>query len=246
MVSKIALVGLVILVIGAILGAYGAVTPAKGTTTQSTYLLSPSLVNVEPNGYSSRDVPLNAGQQVSYAFNLENSTIFDFYVMTQPQYYSWYSCAPFCFGPIVNNASQGGMGGSGPWWQQAGLSSGSQGVAYEVNDSTATPRSGNITGTFTAPSNTQSGSLFYFVFDNSIGGPSYSNYLFNDTTGGQNGVSHAVGYFSLATNASVATSSVNWVFVISGVVVLIIGGAIGTIFWDTRRAAPKATPTATK
>src|SRR5579884_602016 len=92
MASKIALVGLVILVVGLIIGIIGAASPVSGAFEP---LLSTTF-NVDGNGYQSKNLNMSQGQTIQLSVSIANNTLFNFYIMNQTNYYAFYGCAPAC------------------------------------------------------------------------------------------------------------------------------------------------------
>lgn len=230
MVAKLALIGLVILVVGLIVGIYGVYTPVSAQT-QSTVTLLNVQASVDANDYQSKNVVLNQGETVNYQASIANTTVFYLYVMNQAQYYNYYGCAPFCYQPL--------LGGNGNFWQQAGESQGAL-----VNISTLTPSSPS-SGSFTAPSD----GTYYFVLDNSIG-PNLATYIGSNASNVVCGTSNpfacnTVVNLQITTQGTVTTHSANWAVVGIGIALLIIGGAIGTAMWTqpTKPSKPATAPT---
>jgi hypothetical protein len=207
MVSKIGLVGVLILILGLILGLAGAVTPVASTSQQSYGLLDTS-IRVDPNGYYSQNLVMTKGEAVQVRLSIDNQTMFTFDIMNQSQYYVYYGCAPLCAQPL--------LGGNGTYYQQAGE---------------ATPTFLNVTvspssayqGQFTAPSD----GTYYFVFDNSIG-PTWANYVNQSAPG------FTTGHFSLAATQSITNYAVNWTLVGVGVALLLVGGIVATVTWESK------------
>lgn len=229
MVSRVALIGLVILVIGLIVGIYGVYTPVSAQK-QSTITLLNAQTAIDANDYASKNIgSLTQGQTISYTASISNTTTFFLYVMDQTQYYNYYGCAPFCYQPL--------LGGSGNFYQQAGESQGAM-----VNISTLTPSSSK-SGTFTAPAD----GTYYFVMDNSIG-PNMATYIGSNASTVACGTSdpfacNTVVNLQVTTTGTVTTNSANWTIVGIGIALLIIGGAMGTAMWGAT-AKPKKPATA--
>ena len=201
MASKVALIGLVILVVGLIVGVYGAAYPSSASSQQPYSILNTSL-HIDPNDYQSQNLNMTAGETINLALMITNQTIFQFYIMNQSQYYTYYGCAPACHQPL--------LGGNGTFWQQAGE------TTPAFTNATITPNQ-NYTTKFTA---TKAG-VYYFIFDNTVG-PSWATYA------GQNASGFTDGSFSIVGTQSVTASSINWVPLGAGIALLIIGGAIAT------------------
>ena len=228
MVAKAATVGLVVLVIGLIVGIYGAYTPVSAQSQVSSTLLNTAL-SVDANDYHSQNAVLGNGETVGIQVSIVNTTIFGFYVMNQTQYYTFYGCAPFC-----HTAPNGSAVGFIP----------PQGLTSEVNV-TVTPTT-PYSASFTAPSN----GTYYFIFDNSVG-PSWSTYYNQNASlvacNTPNPFScNTVGSFKLTGNVVGTNYSVNWAIVGAGAALLIVGGAIATVAWESkpRRKTPPVTTTA--
>ena len=215
MASKVALVGLVILVVGLIVGVYGAAYPSSASSQQPYSILNTSL-HIDPNDYQSQNLNMTAGETINLALMITNQTIFQFYIMNQSQYYTYYGCAPFCH---TGNVSGVGVVTN-------------QNLTTQFNSSTITPNQ-NYTHQFTAPST----GVYYFIFDNTVG-PSWATYY------GQNSPGFTDGSFSIVGTQSVTKSSINWVPLGAGIALLIIGGAIATAMWETKPAKPSAAPVA--
>ena len=219
MVAKAAVVGIVILVIGLLVGIYGVYTPVSAQKQQSYTLLSTS-VRVDPNDYAAQNVLLAQGQVINYQISIQNQTTFQLTIMNQSQYYTFYGCAPFCRSGNITGPPGGPPVGYVP----------EQNLTSFVN-ATVTP-SAAVANSFTAPAN----GTYYFIFDNSVG-PSYATYI------GQNASGFTTGSFSLTTTGLVTTNVVNWNFVGAGIALLIVGGAIATATWGSSRPKPKPSMT---
>ncbi len=207
MVSKSALVGLLILVLGLVVGLAGAVTPVASTSQQSYPLLDTS-IRVDPNGYASQNLAMTNGQTVQVNLSIDNQTMFTFDIMNQKQYYVYYGCAPLCAQPL--------LGGSGTYNEQAGETNP---TLLNVTVSPSTP----YQGSFTAPAD----GTYYFVLDNSIG-PSWSTYVNANAPG------FTTGHFTITATQPVTSYSVNWTLVGLGAAVLLIGGAVATATWESK------------
>jgi hypothetical protein len=216
MASSGVAVGLAILVVGLIIGAYGAHTPVSASSQTSFTLLNTSL-KVDPNDYESQNVQLHQGQVVNVEnVSIDNQTLFNFYIMNQSEYYNFYGCAPWCHGaPPGTNASTNGAGNT------------SVPLATFLNV-TVSPSAPYKDHNFTAPAN----GTYYFIFDNTEG-PSYTTYLYQNATG------NTIGQFTLLGYGPSTTHSVNSVFVYSGAALLIIGGAIATALWSSGKTRAK-------
>ncbi len=227
MVSKFALIGLVILVVGLIVGVYGVYTPVSAQSKTNVSLLN-TQTSIDANDYASKNVVLNSGQTVNIQASIANKTTFFLYIMNQSQYYVYYGCAPACYQPL--------LGGNGTFWQQANETEGAL-----VNVSSLTPSS-SYSGTFTAPSN----GTYYFVMDNTIG-PSMATYIGTNASKvacntNNSFACNTIVTLSISTTGTATTNSANWVVVGAGVVLLLIGGAIATLQWGPSRPARPATP----
>lgn len=201
MSSRITVVGLAILVVGAIIGIVGVSRPLTSVSLQPVTLVNAALV-VDPNDYASQSLVMTAGQSVQVALRISNQTIFTFDIMNQRQYDVWYNCAPRCHQPL--------LGGSGTYYQQANETDPS------LVNATVTP-SAPYMAPFTAPSN----ATYYFVLDNSIGS-TWSSYLNQDASGS------TMAQLTLTSTQAVTEYEANWLFVGLGVVVILVGGAIAT------------------
>lgn len=158
MASKIALVGLVILVVGLIIGIIGAASPVSGAFKP---LLSTTF-NVDGNGYQSKNLNMSQGQTIQLSVSIANNTLFNFYIMNQTNYYAFYGCAPACHAaPNVTN-----YGPVPP-----------QNLSAPYVNATVSPSS-TYTTTFTAPA----AGTYYFIFDNSEG-PNWATYINQNATG---------------------------------------------------------------
>lgn len=208
MLSKIAYLGLGLLVAGLVVGLFGAIAPVSSASQQNISLVS-TPVGVDPNDYATQNLPMTKGQIVHVNLSIDNqSVIFSFDIMNQTQYYVWYGCAPQCHQPLLR--------GNGTYYEQA-----NETTPYLVN-ATVSPAS-PYSDSFTAPSN----GTYYFVFDNSIG-TSWSTYVNQDAAG------YTVGRFELTELEAVDTRAVNWPFLGLGSVTMILGGALSTVFWKTK------------
>lgn len=201
MASRIAIVGLAILVSGTIIGIVGVVMPTASTSQQPVALINTG-VTVDPNDYATQSLVMIRGQTVQIALSIDNQTIFSFDVMNQTQYDVWYNCAPRCHQPL--------LGGNGTYYQQANEVTPTQ---VNVTVSPASP----FTASFTAPSN----ATYYFVLDNSVG-PTWTTYL------NQNASGSMMGQLTLTSTQAVKDYAVNWSLVGLGGVVTLVGGAIAT------------------
>lgn len=213
MASKVALIGLVILVVGLVVGLYGAAYPSAASSQQPYSILNTTL-HIDPNDYQSANLNMSSGQTVNLALMITNQTIFQFYIMNQSQYYTYYGCAPLCH---TGNVS--------------GVVITNQNLTSLFNSSTITPNQ-NYTHQFTAPS----AGMYYFIFDNSVG-PSWATY------DGQSASGFTDGTFSMVGTQAVTTHSINWVPLGAGIALLIIGGAIATAMWESKPAKPSTPPT---
>lgn len=223
MVSRIAYVGLVILVVGLLLGVYAAYSPVFSTKTTSYSLLSTSL-KIDPNDYESQNVPLNQSQTIDIqTVSVTNQTLVFFYIMNQSEYYNWYGCAPWCEAAPANSTAAINAGNN------ATTPLASTPLATFINQ-TVTPSSPYSNLNFTAPT----AGTYYFVFDNSRG-PNYASYAAQNVTG------NTIGQFNIIGYGPVTTHAVNSTFLYAGVALLVIGGAIATATWDMGRR-PRAPP----
>jgi hypothetical protein len=197
-------VGVVLLLIGLIVGVAGVIYPASANSSQSYSLLPSTTFKVDPNDYQSHNVVLTRGSGVSYSLSLSSNTtgIFDLVIMNQSQYYNYYGCAPACHQPL--------LGGNGTFYQQAGE------VTPDLLNNTVTP-SAPVSGTFTAPTN----GTYYFIFDNTVGN-NWTQYT--SASGNPAWVT-----FSLTAARPVTIYSTNWLFVGPGAILLIVGGAVGSM-----------------
>ncbi len=226
MVAKAAIVGLVILVVGLIVGVYGVYAPISGQK-QVSYSLLNTQIGIDANDYASKNTVLGKGQTINVQASIANTTVFALFVMNQSQYYTFYGCAPFC-----RQGNVSGVGVIGP-----------QNLTAQVNVTTITTSS-SYNANFTAPVN----GTYYFVLDNTVG-PSYATYL------GQNAsvvACNTPNPFKCNTLVTLiltgytnqTTYSVNWLIVGAGVGLLIIGGAIATAMWGSGKPKPKPSVTA--
>ncbi len=211
MASKTALVGVLILVLGLVVGLAGAVTPVA-STSQQAYSLQDTSIRVDPNGYASQNLVMTKGEAVQVSLSIDNQTMFTFDIMNQKQYYAYWACAPLCAQPL--------LGGNGTYYQQAGQAN------PTFLNATVSP-SAPYTASFTAPAD----GTYYFVFDNSIG-PSWDTYVNQSASG------FTTGHFTLTASQQITTYAVNWTLVGIGAVILLVGGAIATATWESR-AKPK-------
>jgi len=201
MASRIAIVGLAILVSGTMIGMVGVATPAASTSQQPVALVKTE-VTLDPNDYATQSLVMTSGKTVQIALSIDNRTIFTFDVMNQTQYDVWYNCAPRCHQPL--------LGGNGKYYQQANEVTPTQ---VNVTVSPASP----FTASFTAPSN----ATYYFVLDNSVG-PTWADYLNQNATGS------TMGQLTLTSSQAVTDFAVNWEFVGLGSAAILVGGAIAT------------------
>jgi len=197
-------IGVVILLVGLIVGVAGIIYPASAISSQSYTLLPSTTFNVDPNDYQSHNVVLTKGSEVGYTLSLSQNTtgIFDLVIMNQSQYYNYYGCAPACHQPL--------LGGVGSFYQQAGE------ATPDLLNKTVTP-STPASGTFAAPSN----GTYYFIFDNTVGN-NWTSYV--NSTGNPAWVT-----FALSSTRPVTTHSTNWLIVGPGAILLIVGGAVGSM-----------------
>jgi len=208
MFSKIAGVGLVILMAGAVIGVIGVSRPIASVSQQSVTLVN-TAITIDPNDYATQSLIMTAGQAVQVALRIDNRTIFTFDVMNQTQYDVWYKCAPRCHQPL--------LGGNGTYYQQAGE------MAPTLVNATVSPSS-PYTAQFIAPSN----ATYYFVLDNSVG-PTWANYLNQDAPG------FTTGQLMMSSLQAVTDYAVNWLFVGLGSVLVFVGGAAATWLTHSRR-----------
>jgi len=201
MASRIAVVGLAILVLGAMTGLVGVALPTASTSQKLVALISTG-VTVDPNDYATQSLVMTRGQTVQIALDIDNQTIFTFDVMNQTQYDVWYNCAPRCHQPL--------LGGNDTYYQQANEVTPTQ---LNVTVSPAAP----FTASFEAPSN----ATYYFVLDNSVG-PTWATYL------NQNASGSTMGQLTLTSTQAVTDYAVNWTFIGLGAVVILAGGTIAT------------------
>ncbi|MGI0079786.1 MAG: hypothetical protein ACRECH_09180 [Nitrososphaerales archaeon] len=224
MVTKIALVGLAILVVGIIVGFAGAYLPVSASSTQNGTLLSTAF-GVDANDYQSKNLNLSQGTTIQVNVKITNTTIFQLELMNSNQYYSFYSCAPFCR-QAQNNTAVAPTAPIGPQNLTA------------IQNVTVTP-STSQSFSFTA----QNGGTYYFILDNTVG-PSYATYL------GQNASVVACntpapsacltsGNLTITGPVTVNTGTINWLLVGPGIVLLIIGGIIATATWEKKRSVPR-------
>ena len=211
MTSKIASVGLAILVAGVVIGIIGVTRPIASTSQQPVTLIN-TAITVDPNDYATQSLVMATGQTVQVALSVDNETIFTFDIMNQTQYDVWYNCASRCHQPQ--------LGGSGTYYQQA-----SERIPTQVNV-TVSPSSPCLVK-FTAPSD----ATYYFVLDNSIG-PTWANYL------NQNASGSTTGQLTLTSAQTVTNYADNWPYVGLGAVVTLAGGAITT--WWPRPKLPQS------
>lgn len=225
MVSKLALVGLVILVVGLVIGIYGVYTPVTAQQQSNISLLN-TQASVDANDYSSKNLVLNQGQSVQLSVSIQNTTMFHFFIMNQTQYYTFYGCAPWCYAA----ANISGVGPVGP-----------QNLTSMVNVTNISPSS-SYSHTFTAPAN----GTYYFVLDNTIG-PSWATYT------GQNASvvacntpspfkCNTVVTLQISGSGTIQTSAANWTVVGIGVALLLVGGGLATATWGST-TRPKTPPT---
>jgi len=201
MVSRIAAMGLVVLIAGVAIGVIGVTRPSASVSQQQVTLIN-TIITVDPNDYATQSLIMTAGQTIQIALRIDNHTIFTFDVMNQTQYDVWYNCAPRCHQPL--------LGGNGTYYQQ-----GDERTPTLVN-ATVSPSSPYM-AQFSAPSN----ATYYFVLDNSVG-PTWANYLNQDASGS------TMGQLSLMSLQAVTDYAVNWLFVGLGSLVMLVGGAIAT------------------
>lgn len=206
MVSTTAYIGIVILVVGLGFGMYGAVSPVSNASSQTVTLANQS-IHVDPNDYASLNLLLGQGQKAQLSVAIENTTIFQFYVMNSAQYYTYYGCGPWCH----SAANISGVGAVPP-----------QNLTTLVNITTITPSS-PYSGTFTAPAN----GTYYFIFDSTIG-PSWATYI------GQNSPGYTYVNFTSTTSEVVATHAANWPIAGTGMALLLVGGVVATATWEKK------------
>jgi len=204
----IAMIGLVILLIGAIIGFVGAVSPVSAVAQKPVTIYN-NVLTIDPNDYQSHSVVLTKGQTINVTFYLDNQTIFFVYIMNQSQYYVFYNCAPTCHQPL--------LGGNGTFWQQANES---EPALVNMSVSPSSP----FKYTFTAPAN----ETYYIVLDNSIG-PKWIDYLYSNGTS-------ATGTLVITGFTKVTEQSTNWPLVVPGVIILLVGGVISTITWEGKKS----------
>jgi len=206
--SKIVYLGLGLLVVGLLVGISGAINPVSNFSQQVITLVK-TPIGVDPNDYATQNLQMVKGQTVDVDMSIDNqSVMFSFDIMNQTQYYIWYGCAPECHQPL--------LGGNGTYYERANES-----IPYIVNE-TVTPSS-PYNASFTAPSN----GTYYFVFDNSLGS-SWSTYVNHNASG------YTVGVFDLIEPRQVGAYSANWPLLGVGSTIMLAGGAVSTIFWESK------------
>jgi hypothetical protein len=201
MFSRIAGVGLAIIVVGVAIGIIGVARPLASVLQQPVTLVN-AAITVDPNDYATQSLMMTTGQTIQVALRIDNLTIFTFDIMNQTQYDVWYNCAPRCHQPL--------LGGNGSYYQQA-----NERTPTLVN-ATVSPSSPYL-AQFTAPSD----ATYYLVLDNSIG-PTWANYLNQDAT------NSTMGQLTLTSMQAVTDYGVNWPVIGLGAMVILAGGAIET------------------
>lgn len=231
MVSKIAIVGLAILVVGIIVGFVGAYVPSSATSSTSSTLLNTTFA-VDANDYQSKNLNLTSGEQMNVQVSILNNTIFQVEILNASQYGAGsssglYGCLPFC-----RAAPNGSVVGYVPEQNITALKN--------VTVTSSSPQSFS----FVAPSS----GTFYLVLDNSVG-PSYTTYLDQNASlvaCNTPNPFHCLTVGNLTITYYPTISSINWVFVAPGIALLLVGGAIATAAWDSgSRAAREPSPTST-
>ncbi len=152
---------------------------------------------------------MTKGEIASFNAVLDNKTAIRLYIFNSSQLALFDKCAPRCIQPL--------LGGTGSYYQQAGLSR--PDLFLNTSVSETKPFSGN----FSAPTS----GTFYFVFDNSVGG-NWSNYVAQNATG------FATGSIRTSVFQVEATYVINWELVIIGVAEMILGGVLATLFWQPK------------
>jgi hypothetical protein len=195
----------VIIASGLAIGLIAAYAPvASYSLLQSTFTTP---VSAGPNNYESVHLSMTKGETVSFNAVLDNKTAIRFYIFNSSQLALFGKCAPRCIQPL--------LGGTGSYFQQAGLSR--PDLFLNTSVSETKPYSGNFSAPTSGP--------FYFVFDNSVGGR-WSNYVAQNATG------FATGSIRMSVFQVEATYVINWELAIIGVAETIFGGILATIFWQ--------------
>ncbi|MDG6995989.1 MAG: hypothetical protein JRN52_08700 [Nitrososphaerota archaeon] len=206
MVSSIAIVGLVVLVLGAVAGGYAATNPVS-SHAQQEYALINSSPAVSGNGYSSQNFAMSKGQRVDISLSIRNQTIFYFYIMNQSQYYAFYACAPTCHKPLGSLPSSDSPSTQSGW------------------NVSVTPSQPIQNKSFVAPAN----GTYYFVLDNSIGS-SWTQYVNQSASG------PTVANLYVAAYGIVTDYSVNLLWLAIGGVVMLAGAGLSSVTWSVNKS----------
>jgi hypothetical protein len=214
MASAGAVAGIIILIIGLIVGVYAVIYPVHQSVLSQT-------LSIDGNDYQSANFNLTSGERAYIQVSISNNTIFTFDIMNRTQYYNFYTvCAPYC------HTGLNIVGCSCNVTSNPLTAVESKPTLENMTVTSSSP----ITIDFTAPSS----GTYYFVFDNTIG-PNYSCYISTclGSLVSPQATYATVGSFSLSGYA------INWNFLGVGIVLLIIGGLIATVFWRSgRRTLP--------
>ncbi len=200
-------IALAILAIGIIVGIIAALSPIGSFSPQHSGFISP--FNVDPNDYKTEPLQMAKGESVAFMVQLDNATIFRFYIMNSTQLTVYEKCAPKCMQPLV--------GGSGPYYKQYGLTKAP--LYLNVTVTEASP----FSDSFTAPST----GAYYFVFDNSEG-RSFATYL------GQNATGFTAGTLTVNTFEIASTFVANWRLAFLAVGEVLVGGTLATLLWEPK------------
>jgi len=197
----------VIIASGLAIGLIASYAPVASYSQLSSTFTTP--VSAGPNNYEALHLSMTKGEIASYDAVLDNKSAVRLYIFNTTQLALFDKCAPKCVQPL--------LGGTGAYYQQAGLSR--PDLFLNISVSETKPYSGN----FSAPST----GVYYFVFDNSVGG-SMSSYL------AQNATSFETGSLRMTVFQVAAVYSINWDLVLIGVAEMVFGGVLATVFWQPR------------
>lgn len=201
-------IALAILALGLMVGIIAALSPIGSFAQQHSGLISP--INVDPNDYKTESLQMIKGETVDFTVQLDNSTVFRFYIMNSTQLPLYEKCAPKCMQPL--------LGGNGePYYRQDGLER--PPLFLNVTVTASSP----LSDSFIAPSP----GTYYFVFDNSEG-PNYASYL------GQNATGFTAGTLTISTYQVASSYAINWRVAIIAIGEILAGGILATVLIDPR------------
>jgi hypothetical protein len=201
-IAAFAIIGL-----GLILGLITVLNPIATYSQVHSGLITS--FSVDPNDYKTEPLMMTKGETVDFTLQLDNTTVFRFYIMNSSQLGVFEHCAPKCLQPL--------NGGKGPYYEQAGFTR--PPLFLNITILNTAPRVDSFTAPTTGP--------YYFVFDNSEG-PNYATYIAQNATGFTGGT------FSISTYQIASAYAVNWPLAEVAIFEIIAGGVIATVIWHPK------------